>query len=389
MKYACKGCEEHVALAPKPPQPIEKGVPAPGLCARVVLSKFGDHLPLYREEDLSSRAGWLIRRSTICGWLYDLAILAEPLVMRMKHLILQSKVIHTDDTKIKMIEPQICREAKFWPYQGDWQHPYVVYDFTLDRSRNGPQKFLTNYQGYLQADAFSGYDCVYTSGAVKEVACWVHTRRYWYDALELDAVVANTALGFIARLTQVESQLRQSYPPLSLQGERDFVAIAAARQQHSVPILTEFKAWLDEQLNNNRILPKSNLRSAFTYTLNQWTRSVVTRKRVTYRWIITPRNVMQKWPRSVGRIIYSSATSAQVRTPRSFTRWYVVPKRTEWSRSHGCETFTHACRISAAAKRSSKRHPANPSRARKLMNSCRTLAEAESEAGLGDRRDPS
>ncbi len=93
---------------------------------------------------------------------------------------------------------------------------------------------------------------------------------YWYDALELDAVVANTALGFIARLTQVESQLRQSYPPLSLQGERDFVAIAAARQQHSVPILTEFKAWLDEQLNNNRILPKSNLRSAFTYTLNQW-----------------------------------------------------------------------------------------------------------------------
>ncbi len=155
VKYACKGCEEHVALAPKPPQPIEKGVPAPGLCARVVLSKFGDHLPLYREEDLSSRAGWLIRRSTICGWLYDLAILAEPLVMRMKHLILQSKVIHTDDTKIKMIEPQICREAKFWPYQGDWQHPYVVYDFTLDRSRNGPQKFLTNYQGYLQADAFS------------------------------------------------------------------------------------------------------------------------------------------------------------------------------------------------------------------------------------------
>lgn len=270
VQYACKKCQENVAIAPKPPQPIEKGLPGPGLCAYVILSKFGDHLPLYREEDLFSRMGWLIRRSTICGWLCELGLLAEPLVMRMKHLLLQSKVIHTDDTKIKMLDVGICKEAKFWPYQGDWMHPYVVFDFTLDRSRHGPMNFLANYKGYLQADAYSGFDCVYTSGLVKEVACWVHARRYWYDARDYDSKRANTALGYIARLSQIESQLRSRYPQQDQQGERDFDAIAEARQQFSRPILDEFKQWLETELYSGRILPKSLIRSAFTYTLNQW-----------------------------------------------------------------------------------------------------------------------
>ena len=270
VKYACKLCQENVAVATKPPQPIEKGVPGPGLCAYSVLSKFGDHLPLYREEDIHSRSGWLIRRSTICDWLCQLGLLAEPLVMRMKHLVLQSKVIHTDDTKIKMLEPMICREAKFWPYQGDWLNPYAVFDFTLDRTRHGPLKFLNGYQGYLQADAFSGFDCVYAPGLVFEVACWVHTRRYWYDAVDYDEVRANIALGFIARLSQIESQLRETYPAKNQQGERDFDAVAKARQTYSMPILNEFKAWMEQELNGGRILPKSAIKSAFTYTLNQW-----------------------------------------------------------------------------------------------------------------------
>jgi transposase len=270
VQYACKSCQENVAIAPKPPQPIEKGLPGPGLCSFVVLSKFGDHLPLYREEDLFSRMGWLIRRSTICDWLYELGMLVEPLVQRMKHLVLQSSVIHTDDTKIKMLDIGICREAKFWPYQGDWLHPYVVFDFTLDRTRHGPKNFLANYQGYLQADAYSGYDCVYASGMVKEVACWVHTRRYWYDARDYDKTRANIALGYIARLSQIESQLRTSFPSSTPQGERDFEAIARARQEHSRPILNAFKEWMEGELYGGRILPKSLIKSAFTYTLNQW-----------------------------------------------------------------------------------------------------------------------
>ena len=124
VKYACRRCEEHVAIAPKPPQPIEKGLPAPGLCAHTVLSKFGDHQPMYRQEDVHSRLGMTIRRSTLCGWQAALAELAKPLVGRMKFLVLRSKVIHTDDTSIKMLEPGrgMTRTCKFWPYLGDWLH---------------------------------------------------------------------------------------------------------------------------------------------------------------------------------------------------------------------------------------------------------------------------
>jgi len=272
VKYACRACAENVVVAPKPPQPIEKGLPGPGLCAHVTLSKFGDHTPLYRLEDIFLRTGVEIRRSTLCGWLIALAALSRSLVMRMKHLMLQSKVIHTDDTSIKMLDPGagIAREAKFWPYLGDWLHPYAVYDFTIDRKRDGPLSFLEGYQGYLQADAYSGYDCIYAGGEVREVACWIHARRYWHQAVENDKVRANTALSYIARLSQVETQLREAYPRTNLQGLRDFAAVAAARQQHSLPILHQFKAWMDRELETGRVLPKSAIRKAFTYTLNQW-----------------------------------------------------------------------------------------------------------------------
>ncbi|EMI55331.1 IS66 family transposase [Rhodopirellula sallentina] len=272
VKYACRACQENVVVAPKPPQPIEKGLPGPGLCAHVTLSKFGDHTPLYRLEDIFLRTGLEIRRSTLCGWLIKLAELARPLAMRMKYLVLQSKVIHTDDTSIKMLEPGagIAREAKFWPYLGDWLHPYAVYDFTIDRKRDGPLNFLEGYQGYLQADAYSGYDCIYAGGRVREVACWIHARRYWHQAIDNDGVRANTALSFIARLSQIEGQLREAYPRTNLQGERDFALVAAARQQHSLPILHQFKSWMDRELETGRVLPKSAIRQAFTYTLNQW-----------------------------------------------------------------------------------------------------------------------
>ena len=305
VKYACRGCQEHVAIAPKPPQPIEKGLPGAGLCAHTVLSKFGDHQPLYRQEDIHSRLGKTIRRSTLCGWQASLAELSLALVMRMKLLVLQSKVIHTDDTSIKMLEPGrgSTRTCKFWPYLGDWLHPYAVYDFTLNRERDGPQEFLQGFTGYLQADAYSGYDCIYAGQEVQEVACWIHARRYWHQARDNDPVRANTALGFIARLSQIETQLDRAYPRASLEEvlgaatsvtssgsltsaggapsgfggasgmrlhERDFEAVAGARQEHARPILDEFKTWLDHESQDQRILPKSPIRSAMTYTRNQW-----------------------------------------------------------------------------------------------------------------------
>ena len=272
VKYACRSCEEYVAIADKPPQPIEKGLPGPGLCAHTVLSKFGDHQPMYRQEDIHARLGYTIRRSTLSGWQAALADLAQPLVDRMKHLVLQSKVIHTDDTSIKMLEPGrgTTRTCKFWPYLGDWLHPYAVYDFTLSRERDGPAQFLAGFTGYLQADAYSGYDGIFAGAAVWEVACWIHARRYWHQAIDNDPLRANHALGFIARLSQIEKQLGRAFPTKNLQNERDFAAVAAGRQEHAVPILAEFKSWLDGESEDKRILPKSPIRAAFTYTLNQW-----------------------------------------------------------------------------------------------------------------------
>ena len=272
VKYACRCCQEHVAIADKPPQPIEKGLPGPGLCSHTVLSKFGDHQPMYRQEDIHSRLGLTIRRSTLCGWQASLADLALALVLRKQFLLLQSKVIHTDDTSIKMLQPGMGRTltAKFWPYLGDWLHPYVVYDFTLSRERDGPQRFLSGFKGYLQADAYSGYDCIYAGAEVHEVACWIHARRYWHQAIDNDPHRANAALGYIARLSQIETQLQDAYPLENLQGLRDFEAVARGRLEHSVPILEQFKAWLDTETEDRRILPKSPIRAAFTYTLNQW-----------------------------------------------------------------------------------------------------------------------
>jgi transposase len=260
LKYACRGCQEQVAIAVKPPQPIDKGLPGPGLLAWIVLSKYGDHLPLYRQEDIVSRWGVVLRRSTLCGWIAAAADLVQPLVKRMQQLLLASHVIHTDDTSVKLLDPLIghARTARFWAYIGDSAHPYSIYDFTDSRQRDGPAKFLKDFSGYLQADAYGGYDGIYSGGKVREVACWAHARRYWWEARTTDPRRAHHALGLIARLYQLEATFAGLSPE----------ARCAARQEHAAPILTEFGRWLEEQRSGP--VPKSPVGQAVTYTLNQW-----------------------------------------------------------------------------------------------------------------------
>jgi transposase len=264
--YACgaKHDEAKLITAPKPPQPIEKGLPTAGLLSQVVVSKFGDHLPGYRQEDIFSRHGIEIRRSTIYSWLAKVADLCQPLYDLMKDRVLSSKVIHTDDTQVKLIDHSIAgtRLARFWGYLGDANHPYAVYDFTTNRQRAGPQKFLANYRGYLQADAYGGYDGIYSSSGdpasgIVEVACWVHCRRYWHKAKEQDPERAHHALAYISRLQEVERA--------TLDCDAD--VRQAKRIQHAVSLLTEFGQWLE----NETFLPKSLIGKAATYTRNQWT----------------------------------------------------------------------------------------------------------------------
>ena len=260
--YACgdKHDEAKPLTAPKPPQPIEKGLASAGLLAQVVLSKFGDHLPGYRQEDIFSRHGVNIRRSTIYDWLSSVAELARPLYERMKREVLASKVIHTDDTQVKLIDKTIrsTRLARFWAYIGDRGHPYTVYDFTETRGREGPQAFLKTFEGYLQADAYGGYDGVYldSKGKITEVACWAHCRRYWYKSREHDPSRSHHVLGVIGRLYEIERQVR----------ELDSSSRQQHRIEHAKPLLEELGDWLSEQ----EFLPKSVTGKAATYTRNQW-----------------------------------------------------------------------------------------------------------------------
>ncbi len=260
--YACqtKHDEAKLVTAPMPPQPVPKGLAAPGLLAAVTLAKFGDHLPGYRQEDIFSRYGADIRRSTIFDWMAAVADLVQPLVALMKQRVLKSTVIHTDDTKVKMIDPENSGTitARFWAYIGDRGHPYTIYDFTKTRERTGPQEFLRGFQGYLQADAYSGYDGIYldSAGGIKEVACWTHCRRYWWKLRELDPERAHYVIAVIKRLYDIER--------LTASGSLE--ATLALRQEYSAPLLKELKQWLDQQ----DVLPKSKTAEAMTYTRNQW-----------------------------------------------------------------------------------------------------------------------
>ncbi len=234
---------------------------APGLLAAVTVGKFGDHQPGYRLEDILSRGGVMLNRSTLYDWMAGVADATRPLYELLKTLVLRSFVIHTDDTSVRLLDPQAeggSRTARFWAYLGDSDHPYEVYDFTVSRERHGPQDFLRDYSGYLQADAYGGYDGIYlnSNGTIKEVACWAHCRRYWYKAREEDPARSHHALAIISRLYEVERATR----------EMDANHRQQQREQHSRPLLADLKAWLDAEV----FLPKSLSGKAATYTRNQW-----------------------------------------------------------------------------------------------------------------------
>ena len=175
-KYACSKCRDGVASPPVPPKPTPGGIAGPGLVAFVAVSKFADHLPLYRLEDILTRHGVYLSRSTLCDWVRDAAIVLEPLAALQRDLVLQSPVIWTDDTPVTVLggEQPGSTKGRFWAYIGDDGHPYTVYDFTMSHSRDGPAAFLSGYEGFLQADAFAGYDGIFlgSDGGILEVACW-------------------------------------------------------------------------------------------------------------------------------------------------------------------------------------------------------------------------
>lgn len=290
LKYACKACEENasesgpqIVTAEKPLAPIEKGLAAPGLLSYVIVSKYGDHLPLYRLERILDRHGIDIARSTMCDWMRQSAEALKPLYDLMVREALASKVLHTDDTPVNVLDREMdkTRTGRFWVYVGDEAHPSTVFSYTPDRSRDGPVKFLDGWgrdtRRYLQADAFGGYDGIYAGeagGNVVEVACWAHARRKFYEARNTDRDVATRALAFIRLLYDIEDDARKEFRRQDDGPEaRSFSSIRIEhRQSKAQPRLMEFKKWLESCLvsGGGSVLPKSAMGQAIGYVLNQW-----------------------------------------------------------------------------------------------------------------------
>jgi transposase len=270
--YACPHCEGQVVTAGKPTQPIKKGLPGPGLLAHVITEKHADHIPLNRQEHRLARQGVELSRSTLCDWMAGAAKTLERLYDLMKTLILLCGTIHTDDTPVKVrdSERKIKALGRLWIYFGDHLHPYNIFDFTMSRKRDGPSRFLEGFRGYLQADAFSGYDGIYAGGDVVEVGCNAHARRKFIEAQTTDAARSAAALAYYRQLYAIEREIKAEIAKLP--PEADEPARAAirlrVRQGRAVPVLEGFKAWLDAQKPD--ALPKSPLSAAIGYMQNNW-----------------------------------------------------------------------------------------------------------------------
>jgi hypothetical protein len=230
--------------------------------AEVVVAKFAEHLPLYRFEDISTRYGLYLPRSTLCDWVRNVADLLKPLYQLQKELVQTAPVIWTDDTPVTVLhddEPR-SRKGRFWVYIGPSSLPYDVYDFTEDRKRDGPSRFLAGFAGYMQADAFSGYDGIYTGsdGQILEVACWAHARRKFFEARSSSPAEASLIIEMIRRLYEVEDRAQSL----------DDGARRVLRQTESALILDRLR----DELNRlaKQLLPKSGLAHAVVYALNQW-----------------------------------------------------------------------------------------------------------------------
>jgi len=299
LTYGCPRCEKEasaagpqIVTADKPLQPIEKGLAAPGLLSYVIVSKYGDHLPLHRLERILDRYGIEIARSTMCDWAAQCADVLRPLYDLMVDEVRSSKVIHTDDTPVKVQDRgrTQTRTGRFWVYLGDNDHPYTVFAYTPSRSRDGPMEFLRDWgqdeRVYLQADAFGGYDGIYAGeagGRVTEVACWAHARRKFYEARNSDPTTSAQALAYIRLLYDVENQAKKGAQlaaktlPANEASDRRVHQLLAEHRSHlrekqAVPRLAQFRTWLESQPadRGGSVLPKSPMGQAIQYALNQW-----------------------------------------------------------------------------------------------------------------------
>ena len=267
-RLTCAGCERFVQ-APLPTRPIERGRPGPGLLAHVLVSKYADHLPLYRQSQIFERDGLDLDRSTLSDWVGKSTALLAPLADAIGRHVLAAEAIFADDTPVQMLAPGTGRTqtARLWTYARDerpWNGaapPAAWYRFSGDRRGQHPKDHLARFRGWMHADGYAGLNDLYRSGAIHEVACMAHVRRKFVDIHRSQASpIADETIQRIAQLYAVEKEARGSPPERRVE----------LRQAKATPVFDDLEAWLAQQLA--RVSGKSPLAAAIRYALTRMAR---------------------------------------------------------------------------------------------------------------------
>jgi transposase len=266
-KLSCAGCQRIVQVA-APSRPIARGLAGPGLLAHVLVSKYADHLPLYRQAQIYARQGIELDRSTLADWVGDCSRLLSPLVEALGRHVMATGKLHADDTPVPVLEPGRgkTRTGRLWTYvrddrpSGSTDPPAVLFRYSPDRKGEHPKLHLKGFTGVLQADAYAGFNDLYEGTRILEASCWAHVRRKFYDIHEgMKSPMAAEALQRIGQLYDIEEHIRGQLPH-----ER-----ARVRAERTAPLLDDLKTWLEMQLA--RVSKKSALAVAIRYALSRWT----------------------------------------------------------------------------------------------------------------------
>lgn len=280
LKYACDVCEgvesegPTVQIAPLPPQIIPKGIATPGLLAHIAISKYCDALPLYRQEKIFARLGIELSRSTMASWMVQVAEQCQFLIILLTRQLLTGPVVNVDETPVQVLnEPgrENTTTSYMWVFRGgDPEKPVVLFHYSTTRSGDVARQILKGYTGYVQCDAFSGYDILEKDG-MNLVGCFAHTRRNFVKVIDARGKEAKkktgsaeVALDYIRKLYAIEDAVRQE--------EFSDEDLLAQRKEKALPVLEELKSWMDKRFPLTP--PKGLLGKAFDYALSNWPRLV-------------------------------------------------------------------------------------------------------------------
>src|ERR1039457_1728299 len=266
-KLSCTKCD-HIVQAAAPTRPIARGIAGPGLLAHVLVSKYCDHLPLYRQSEIYARAGVELERSTLADWVGGTSELLDPLVVALRRYAMAAGKVHADDTPVPVLAPGNgkTKTGRLWTYvrddrpAGDTAAPAVWFAYSPDRKGEHPEQHLRQFRGALQADAYAGFNQLYKEdGRIQEIACWAHVRRKFYDLQEAHASpIASEALERIAALYAIEKEIRGRPPD-----ERQQVRMLRSR-----PLLQSLHEWFEVSLT--KLSRKSDTTVAIRYALGLW-----------------------------------------------------------------------------------------------------------------------